>query len=335
VHRESRVSHAEVGRSARHDVVSQGRIIALGSINVDFEVRAERWPAPGTTLLGRDFLMAGGGKGGNVAYLARRLGVGTRLIGHVGDDVLCEQALRSLRDAGVDLHSTKVVAGCPTGVAMIVVRPDGEKAIVAAGNANDTWTAADAHDAAVTVAADPPGSVLVADLEVPAFVTQQVVEAARRRNLRTVLNPSRPERMPDSLYPLIDYMTPNPFEARQLTGIAVESVDAAFRAGQVLVDRGVSTALVKLARGGCVVVTKDRRDYIPTVPVRAIDTTGAGDAFAGALSVALLEERPVLEAARFAVAAATLSVQKYGAQPSYPTRSELEHALAHQRQARA
>jgi ribokinase len=218
---------------------------------------------------------------------------------------------------------------------MIVVRSDGEKSIVVAGNANEVWSPADAHDATATVAAAPPGSILVTDLEVPAFVVQQVAETARRRNLRIVLNPSHAERLPNSLYPLIDYITPNAFEARRLTGTQVQSVDDAFQAGQALVDRGACTALVKLARGGCVVVTREWKEYVPTAPVRAVDTTGAGDAFAGALSVALLEGQRVLEAARFAVAAAYLAVQGYGAQPSYPTRADIERVLACQSQRRA
>lgn len=310
--------------------MSHGQIISLGSVNVDFEVRAQQWPEPGETLLGRDFLMTGGGKGANVAYLAGRLGVLATLIGHIGDDLLGEQALRSLRAVGVDLHAIRVIPACQTGVALIVVRSDGEKTIIAVGNANDAWTPVDADDAIALVAAAPPDTILVADLEVPTFVVQRVVEAARRRNYRIVLNPSRAERMPDALYPLIDYITPNAFEAWRLTGIAIESVGAAFRAGQALVDRGVRTALVKLARGGCVVVTRDWREYLPSAPVQVIDTTGAGDAFAGALSVALLEGRSVRAAARFAVAAADLSVQSYGAQPSYPTRADIERVLAGQ-----
>lgn len=301
-----------------------GQVISLGSVGVDVEVRADGWPAFGETLLGSDFLMAGGGKAANVAYLARRLDAPTILIGHVGDDLLRAQALRSLQAAGVDLSGTRIVDGCPTGFAMVLVRKDGDKAIVAANNANDAWTPPDADDVAATIAHAPARSVLVADIEIPAFVVLRAVEAARQRTFTVILDPSRTERMVDRLYPLVDYLTPNPSEAQQLTGIRVGSVEEAIRAGRVLVERGVGTAMVKLAHGGCVVVGPHFHEHVTVAPHRAVDTTGAGDAFAGALAVALLEGRPTIAAARFAAAAARLAVLSYGAQPSYPTYADLE-----------
>jgi ribokinase len=306
----------------------RGEVVSLGSVNVDVQVRAERWPEPGETLLGHTFLMIGGGKAANVSYLARRLDVASRLIARVGDDTLADQALGSLVASGVDLRHTRRVPGHPTGVALIVVRADGEKSIVLAANANDAWRPDDADDAARAVATAPAGSALVVDLEVPQAVVGRAIDAARRRGLVVVLDPSPAERLSREWYPNLDYMTPNRTEASALTGIAVRSLEDAFRAGEVLVERGVKTALVKLGAEGTVIVGAGTREHVPVAPVTVVDTTGAGDAFAGALAVALVEGRPRHEAVRFAVAAATFAVTRYGSQPSYPTRAEIERLLA-------
>jgi ribokinase len=186
----------------------------------------------------------------------------------------------------------------------------------------------DAEEVATEIQDVPPGSVLVADLEVPASIVQRALETAWQQGLRTVLDLSPAGHLLPALYPAVDYFTPNPTEAEQLTGIPVRSAADAFRVGEVLLERGVGAALMKLGAGGCVVVSAGTREYLPAVPVRVVDQTGAGDAFAGALAVALLEGQQVNEAARFAVAAATLAVTRYGSQPSYPTRDELEHWIA-------
>lgn len=310
-----------------------GGIISLGSVNVDIEVRGEEWPRFGESRLGSDFLMAGGGKAANVAYQVRRLGVAVRLIGHVGDDLLREAALSPLRAAGVDLTGIKTIVGCPTGLAMILVPPNGHKATVAAPNANLVWTPADADDAAAAVARAPTGSLLIADLNVPDFVVLRAAEAARQRGFPIILDPSPTTRMLDRFYQMVGYITPDHDEAEQLTEIPVHSADDAFQAGQVLVDRGIENAFVKLPRGGCVVVSPGVRRHLPTLPEPAIDTNGAGDAFAAALGVALLEGHSLVEAGRWAVAAAHLAVLTYGAQPSSPTRADIEKLLA-QHQAR-
>ena len=308
--------------------MTQAQILSLGSVNVDFQVRADRWPEPGETLLGQDFLMIGGGKGANVAFLARRLGVNARLLARVGEDALAEEALRPLREIGVDLGATKRVAQERTGIALIIVRPEGDKGIILSANANTAWEPTDAEGVATEIQDAPPGSVLVADLEVPVSIVQRALETARQQGLRTVLDPSPAGCLLPALYSAVDYLTPNPTEAEQLTGIPVRSAADAFRAGEVLLERGVGAALMKLGAGGCVVVSAGGRERLPAVPVRVVDQTGAGDTFAGALAVALLEGQQVNEAARFAVAAATLAVTRYGSQSSYPTRAELGRWIA-------
>lgn len=299
-------------------------ILSLGSINADFQVRTKRRPEISETLMASDFLRLGGGKAANVAYLARRLGVKACLFAHVGDDDLAAQALAPLKEAGIDLEGVKKIPGESTGVAMITVPPDGKKGIVMAANANETWSEQDANEVAAAVESAPTGSVLVTNCEIPLFVVQKAMEAAKRKELKVILDPSPADRVTNELLALTDLVLPNAGEAKSMTGIECKDKASAIRAGRTLVERGAGAACVKLHDGGCVLVSASEIACIAAIPVDVVDTTGAGDAFAGATAVAVLEKRPYAEAARFAVAASHLAVTGYGSQPAYPSRDDVE-----------
>ncbi|PCC72810.1 ribokinase [Nannocystis exedens] len=301
-------------------------LLALGSINLDLQVRADRWPGPGETLPVRDLLRTGGGKAANRAFLARRLGVRACLLGHVGDDDFGEEALRGPREVGVDVSHVQQVEGQATALAMIVVRADGGKTILLAANANEAWREGDVDAVVKIVEAAPEGSVLTVDLEVPIAVVRAAVGAAQDRGFKVLLDPSPADRMPDDLYARVDVITPNPEEARGLLGVAVESEEDAMRAGEQLVARGVGVACVKLPDGGAALVSADRREVVAPLDVDVVDETGAGDAFAGALGVALLERQELLQAVKFAAAASSLACTGYGSQAAYPDRGQLERA---------
>jgi ribokinase len=292
-------------------------IISLGSINVDFQMRVKRRPKSGETLLAEDYIMAGGGKGANVAFIARKLGVKTRLLAHLGDDPLAEEALRPLRRIGVDLNLTKQVESQSTGTSFIIVQPDGNK----------VWTLMDTDEVTAIIRQASAGSIIVADLEVSVDIVRQVLITARQQGLRTVLDPSPTRQMASEIYPLVDYITPDPAEAEQLNGINVHSPEEGFRAGRTLLEWGVGTVLIKLRGGGCVMVSRDLQEHLPAPQVHVVDKTGASDAFAGALAVALLQGKTNHEASRFAVAAAAMAVTRYGSQASYPTWDEIEQLL--------
>jgi ribokinase len=296
-------------------------LLSLGSINADFQLRVPRAPDTGSTLPGSEFIRLGGGKAANRAVLARRLGLPARLLGRVGEDELREQALAPLRREGVDLAGVSVAPRQATGVAMIAVLPEGKKTILLAGNANDAWDEAALASAVAAIAAAAPGSLLATDAEVPPAVVSRVVQAARERGLPVVIDPSPPHRVEPRLLSGIAAVTPNPAEAEALTGIRVEAPGTAAEAGRRLRALGAGIACVKLGEGGCVVTDQAGSTHVPPVPVQAVvDTTGAGDAFAGALAVALTEGRPALEATLLAVAASSLAVTAYGSQPAYPSR---------------
>ncbi|HVL77644.1 MAG TPA: PfkB family carbohydrate kinase [Noviherbaspirillum sp.] len=296
----------------------RGHVLALGSINADFQMRVARRPEISETLIGKDFLRLGGGKSANVALIARRLGLPSLLLAHVGDDDLAEQALAPLRDAGVDISGVSSIAGEATGVAFILVPPDGKKGIVMCANANDAWRQADLDAVRTAMRGAPEDSVLVTNGEIPAVAVEEGMRSARSRGITTVLDPSPADKVGDALLRLADVVTPNSGEAETLTGIACDTPQAARRAAQQLMQRGASAAAVKLADGGCLFADADGWVHIGTTPVRVVDTTGAGDAFAGAFASLVARGASWREAARFAVAAAHLAVGGYGSQPSYP-----------------
>ena len=304
--------------------MSQGIILSLGSINADFQVRVDQPLGSTTTLLAHDYIRLSGGKAANVAYLADCLGVSATVMARVGDDVLQEQALRSLQDTNVDISRVRTVPDCATAFSVIMVPPDGEKNIVLASNANDAWQPDEQEEVRQTIRDAPDGSVLVVDYEIPPFVVEAAIRAAHERGLPVILDPSPPDRVDHDLLRYVDYIVPDIAETEGLTGISANSVEEATRAARQLVSKGVRTAIVKLGEGGCVAATRETVVHVPTVSVDVVDTTGAGDAFAGALAVAVLEQRSWREAVRFATAAATASTTGYGSQPAYPSRERIQ-----------
>jgi ribokinase len=298
-------------------------ILSLGSINADFQIRVPRRPEVSETLVGEGFVRLGGGKGANVAVLAARMGMPAVLLGRVGDDDLAEQALAPLRSAGVDLAGVTRAVECATGLSVITVPPDGKKGIVLAPNANDQW-----DDDAVGTALDvieraPEGSALVADCEVPVAVVEAALERAGEAGIARILDPSPAERVSDRMLRATDVIVPNPVEAQTLTGVDVADAGTARDAARALFARGPAAA-VKLPDGGCVLFDGAEVLRLETPEVEVVDTTGAGDAFAGALAVGLADGRSLTEAARLAVAVASHAVTDWGSQPAYPDRALAE-----------
>lgn len=302
-------------------------VVSLGSVNADFLVRVPGAPGGPGTLLGESLLRTSGGKAGNVAVLAARLGTPARLLGCVGDDDLAVQALRGPEEARVNLRGVRRRRGL-TGYSSILVPPGGAKTIVLVPNANDAW-AEDGDRVAAEVDAAPDGSVLVADLEVPVALVLAALQVARERGLTTVLDPAPSDRVTDELLTLADHLTPDHAEAQQLTGEDAAEAAGAARAAVALRKRGAAVVHVKLADGGCVTATADGVTLVEApADVRVVDATGAGDAFAGGLAVALVQGRSPVQAAEHAVAASACAVGAYGSQESYPDAEGLAAILA-------
>jgi ribokinase len=295
-------------------------VVIVGSVNVDLVVVAERLPGRGETVLGRRLERYGGGKGANAAVAAARLGAQTRLVAAVGDDAAGEEALADLRQEGVDLEGVSTVTGEATGAALIVVDASGDNQIaVGAGAA----LAPDRVRRALEGLLDRAGCLLVS-LEVPHDMVRVAVEAGRGRGVPVVVNPAPARRSALELAPLAPIFTPNVVEARELTGDADKHRAAATLARLT----GAPVIITDGSAGALVLEEPDGRALGLPAPsgVTAVDTTGAGDTFSGALATRIAAGDDLRAAAGFAVAAGTCSVRARGARGGMPTESQV-HAI--------
>lgn len=291
-------------------------IVVVGSANTDMVVRVPRIPRPGETVLGGRFFMAAGGKGANQAVAAARLGARVTFVGRLGRDMFGRQTEENLRREGIDTTHLIWDAETSSGVALIMVSEDGENSIAVAPGANGALTPADVERAERAIAG---ASVVLLQLEVPLDAVQRAAELAARHGVRTVLNPAPAAPLPDDLLRRVDLMTPNEHEARLLSGPHAGVVDGAEAAAQALLTRGVRAVAMTLGRRGALVAEAGRMELVPSFKVNPVDTTGAGDAFNGALAVMWGQGRPLVDAVRYANAVAALATTVMGAQPSMPT----------------
>ncbi|QCU29398.1 ribokinase [Burkholderia pseudomallei] len=299
-----------------------GRVMVVGSLNMDLVVRSARLPPRGETLAGRSFAQAAGGKGGNQAVAAARLGAQVAMLGRVGADA--HRALRAgLVAEGIDCVALSVSATATTGVALIVVDDASQNAIVivAGSNGEVTPESIAGHEAAIAAA-----DVLICQLETPAAAVRAALAAGRRLGKTVVLNPAPAAGpLPADWLPLVDYLIPNEIEAAALTGLPVRDPASAETAARALAAAGARNVIVTLGGQGVLALTADgdARHY-PAPRVAPVDTTAAGDTFIGGFAARLAAHDAPHDAIRFAQRAAALSVTRAGAQPSIPTLAELD-----------
>ncbi len=296
-------------------------LVVVGSCNLDLTVEVGRLPMPGQTILGADLVTAPGGKGANQAVAARRLGIDTALVGAVGDDRFGVTLRDALGNEGIDLTDLATVPG-PSGVALIVVDAHGENMITVSPGANHRVPAEHLGDRIAR------SSVLLTQLEIPAKVWVAAAEAARSAGTRVVVNaaPLSDPADPDlrRLLAATDVLVVNEGEAAALSdGPLPEGVEQWARLAVTLRGLGPRSVVVTLGAAGAVAAEDDHGFVVPGFGVRAVDTTGAGDAFCGALAAALTEERPLAEAVRRGCAAGALTTTSVGAQAAMPTADEL------------
>jgi ribokinase len=299
-------------------------IVVVGSSNTDMIIRVARIPRPGETLLGGEFFKAAGGKGANQAVGAARAGGKVTLIARVGKDIFGDQAIAGLRRDGIDVSCVFRDPAAASGVALIFVAKDGENSIAVAGGANAKLSRADVKKADKVIRT---AAMLVVQLETPLATVQTAAEVAVKAGVPVILNPAPARPLPNSLLKLISILTPNETEAELLTGIKVTDETAAAKASARLRSRGVRTVILTLGSRGAFLADVNGQQLVPGFKVKAVDTTAAGDIFNGTLAVALAERKSLVEAVRFANAAAALSVTQRGAQPSAPARADIEKFL--------
>lgn len=297
-----------------------GHIVVVGSLNMDLVVRSERHPRPGETLLGSDFRTFPGGKGANQAVAAARVGGIVSMVGRVGTDDFGSALLANLASNGVNATSVLRDAEAATGVALITVSHDGQNTIIVSPGANGRLAPVDIANAAQ---AFEGAGVLLLQLEIPVPAVIRAVEEGRRRGITVILNPAPAQALDESLLRMVDILVPNQHELALLTGES--DLETAVTAMQAM---GVRTAIVTLGGDGVLIAEGSDRTHLPAHTVEVVDTTAAGDAFVGAFGVALAQGRSLIEAARWGSAAGAIAVTRAGAQPSLPSRSEVEAMLA-------
>lgn len=296
-------------------------IVVLGSLNMDLVVRAERIPRPGETVPGEGFVTIPGGKGANQAAAAARLGGNVAMIGRVGHDSFGAALLENMRAQGVDVSHVRQDPEEASGIALITLDAQGENAIVLAAGANGRVSMADveaAHDLLVGA------RYLVLQFEIPLPVVREAIRLAGELGLRTVVNAAPARAIEPGFFEGVHYLVVNETEAQLLTGVEVTDLATAERAGRRALGLGVEVAIVTLGANGAFLVSSDQAAHVPARRVEVVDTTAAGDAFIGGLTVALLRGLTLREAVRYATCAGTLATTVLGAQTSLPSASQVQ-----------
>jgi ribokinase len=297
-----------------------GGVIVVGGISIDLVAFADRLPAPGESILGDDFKIILGGKGSNQAVAAALAGTTSTLVSCVGTDVFTDFATDALEGFGVDTAFVRQVEG-PTGIAHIRVAASSQNNIVVIPLANFKITKAQVDE---TFAKRPNAKVLLTQLEIPWEVNRHAISLAKSQGLTVVLDPAPASNPEPTAWELINIVTPNESEAHSLTGIEVTDEQSAKKAGHWFLDQGVENAIITMGGSGVVLVNKQETRMFAAPKVQAVDTTAAGDAFAGYLGALLAEGKSLEEAIEVAVKAASISVTKLGASSSLPTRDQVD-----------
>jgi ribokinase len=301
-------------------------IVVVGSINMDLVATADHIPAGGETILGTGFQMHPGGKGANQAVAVARLQYPVQMIGQVGSDDLGERLRDGLSKAGVDTTAVGTAPGS-SGVALITVSAAGENSIVVAPGANSQVTPAflDQHADLIRNA-----GIVLAQLEIPLETVLHLAQLCATARVPLILDPAPAQKLPDSLFPQITWFTPNETEAAFYLGHPVREASAGAEqtAAQELQAKGLTGIILKLGSHGAYFASKSgSAAQIQPFQVKALDSTGAGDAYNGAFATALISGKSPLESAIFASAASAISVTRPGAQSSMATLEEVDQLL--------
>ena len=307
--------------------MKKANVVVVGSSNTDMIIQMKSIPRPGETLLGGKFSIAPGGKGANQAVAAARsAGPGGKVtfVAKVGQDLFGDQTIAGLKKDKINTDYVFRDKKNASGVALIYVAEDGENSIGVASGANGALSPADVKKASKVIS---EADILVMQLETPLPTVLEAARIADKAGVPVILNPAPTQPLPEELLRRVTILTPNETEAESLTGITVTNQKSAQAAADILHQKGVAVVIITLGAKGVYLSAPECKKMIKSFKVKAVDSTAAGDVFNGALASALSQELGLLEAIRFAIAAAAISVTRLGAQPSVPTRKEIEKML--------
>ena len=293
----------------------------MGSYATGLTMKVERMPSTGETLLGTGYRVDYGGKGSNQAVACARLGASVSFVAKIGTDPFGEMALGLYRDEGIDVTHVKRVADAPTGVGFIIVEAaSGHNCITIDPGANELLTAA---DVAQCEAAFNSSAVVLTQLEIPVAAAEAAMAHGRARGAVTILNPAPVRTLPSSILQLVDILTPNQSEARVLAGLNAAANIEPETVARTLISSGVKQVVVTLGENGALIVTEKSSTHVSAIRMRAVDTTGAGDAFNAGLAMGLACGASLEQSVQFAVVTGGLAVTKEGVIPSLPNRAEV------------
>ena len=296
------------------------KIVVVGSANTDFVLGVPELPAKGETVLGNQFRVVRGGKGANQAVAAARLGAEVTFVARLGTDSFGNEALAAYREEGIRTDFIVQDPEIHSGIALIMVNPNGENIIGVGPGANSHLTAEDVRAASTAIQA---ADCVLLQLEIPLEAVQAAAEIAHRHHVRVILNPAPAQKLPSEILNSIDYLTPNETETAILAGEDPSGIgpDSLPRLASIL---GVPNLIVTLGARGAGILQGGQTTLVPSFPITPVDTTASGDAFNGALAVALARGEAIAQAVKYANAAGAITATRPGAQPSLPTRKELD-----------
>ena len=296
------------------------KIVVVGSSNTDMIVKLPHLPKPGETVIDGSFAMAPGGKGANQAVAAARAGGEVALLTKVGNDQFGSLALEGFRKEGINIDYAAVDSTSPSGVAVIFVDERGENSIGVASGANGEFQPSDLSEALDCISS---ADILLVQLEIPLPTVEAAIRCAAQTGVRVILNPAPARKLDAEVLRLVSVITPNQAEAEILSDVRLVDDKSLERGAKALLSMGVRAVVITLGERGAYLAEAGHVERIPAFNVKPVDTTAAGDVFNGALAVSIGEGQSLRDAVRFANAAAALSVQKLGAQPSAPRRREI------------
>ena len=304
-------------------------VVVFGSINLDLVVEVPHLPIRGETVIGNRFFSATGGKAANQAVAVAKLGMPVYSIGRVGSDSFGQMLLANLQRAGVNTKGVTIDPNTHSGVASIVVDERGDNAIACAAGANNSIREEELTEFQTLL---PKAKVILIELGIPLPTVVEALKRAQGHNCTIILDPAPAQsKLPPEIFQMADIITPNEIEASQLVGFTVDGITTARQAASFLHQMGAKTVIITLGNQGAFCSTENEGYWVKPIKVQAVDTVAAGDAFNGALAVALAEGKSLKEAILWGNVAGALAVTKRGAQTSLPTRESFLELLEQQR----